>query len=51
MTQTLPANLAILDLHEQQAFGPFLAGLIFALAYSGFLFARMLISGFARRAA
>ena len=32
-------------------FGPFLAGLIFLLAYSSFLFARMLISSFARRAA
>ena len=32
------------------SFGPFLAGLIFLLAYCSFLFARMLISSFAGRA-
>ncbi len=43
-----------LNIHNVVArgsFGPFLAGVIFLLAYSSFLFARMLISSFARRAA
>ncbi len=43
--------LNIYNVVASGSFGPFLAGLIFLLAYSSFLFARMLISSFARRAA